>query len=101
MEKNAKHRQQEREKHAIYKADESSNKPKFYALDMFPYPSGAGLHVGHPKGYVATDVLARTKMLQGYNVLHPMGRDAFGLPAEQYAIKNKVNPTVSTAENVA
>lgn len=101
MEKTAKHRQQEREKHAIYKADESSNKPKFYALDMFPYPSGAGLHVGHPKGYVATDVLARTKMLQGYNVLHPMGRDAFGLPAEQYAIKNKVNPTVSTAENVA
>lgn len=97
----SKHRQQEREKHHIYKVDESSNKPKFYVLDMFPYPSGAGLHVGHPKGYVATDVLARTKMLQWYNVLHPMGRDAFGLPAEQYAIKNKVNPTISTAENVA
>lgn len=97
----SKHRQQEREKHAIYKANESSDKPKFYVLDMFPYPSGAGLHVWHPKWYVATDVLARAKMLQWYNVLHPMGRDAFWLPAEQYAIKNKVNPTVSTAANVA
>jgi len=97
----AKNRQELREKNKIYKTTESSEKPKFYVLDMFPYPSGSWLHVWHPKGYVATDVLARTKMLQGYNVLHPMGRDAFGLPAEQYAIKNKVNPTVSTAENVA
>ena len=88
-------------KEKTYKTTESSDKPKFYALDMFPYPSGAGLHVGHPKGYLATDSLARLKMLQGYNVLHPMGFDAFGLPAEQYAIKNKVNPAVSTATNVA
>jgi leucyl-tRNA synthetase len=85
-------------KEKTYKTTESSDKPKFYALDMFPYPSGAGLHVGHPKGYLATDSLARLKMLQGYNVLHPMGFDAFGLPAEQYAIKNKVNPAVSTAD---
>ena len=68
---------------------------------MFPYPSGEGLHVGHPKGYVASDVIARQKMLQGYNVLHPMGWDAFGLPAEKYAIKNKVHPAISTAKNVA
>ncbi|MEI6650046.1 MAG: class I tRNA ligase family protein [Candidatus Moraniibacteriota bacterium] len=74
---------------------------KFYALDMFPYPSGAGLHVGHPKGYIATDVIARMKQLQGYAVLHPMGWDAFGLPAEQYAIKNKTHPSKTTRENVA
>lgn len=97
----AQQRQKKREEHHIYTVDESSNKPKFYVLDMFPYPSWSGLHVWHPKWYVATDVLARTKMLQWYNVLHPMWRDAFGLPAEQYAIKNKVNPTISTAENVA
>lgn len=74
---------------------------KFYALDMFPYPSGAGLHVGHPKGYIATDVVSRFKMLSGYSVLHPMGWDAFGLPAENYAIKNKVHPKIAVAENIA
>lgn len=78
-----------------------SREKKFYVLDMFPYPSGVGLHVGHPKGYIATDVVARMKMLQGYSVLHPMGWDAFGLPAENYAIKNKSNPNVFTAKSVA
>lgn len=84
----------------VFKTKENSEKPKFYALDMFPYPSGAGLHVGHPKGYIATDVMARMKMMQGYSVLHPMGWDAFGLPAENYAIKNKVHPAVATAANI-
>jgi leucyl-tRNA synthetase len=74
---------------------------KFYVLDMFPYPSGTGLHVGHPKGYIATDVVARMKQLQGYGVLHPMGWDAFGLPAEQFAIKNKVHPSVAVKKNIA
>lgn len=78
-----------------------SRTKKFYALDMFPYPSGAGLHVGHPKGYIATDVVSRFKMLSGYSVLHPMGWDAFGLPAENYAIKNKVHPRKAVQENVA
>ena len=76
-------------------------KPKFYVLDMFPYPSGAGLHVGHPEGYTATDIVARYKRLRGFNVLHPMGWDAFGLPAEQYAIKTGQHPAVTTRENVA
>jgi leucyl-tRNA synthetase len=75
--------------------------PKYYALDMFPYPSGAGLHVGHPEGYIATDIVARYKRMCGFNVLHPMGWDAFGLPAEQYAIKTGQHPAVTTAENVA
>src|SRR3989304_2979824 len=75
-------------------------KKKFYVLDMFPYPSGAGLHVGHPKGCIATDVLARMKQLQGYGVLHPMGWDAFGLPAEQFALKNKVHPEKAVKENI-
>ncbi|OGH95100.1 MAG: hypothetical protein A2538_04140 [Candidatus Magasanikbacteria bacterium RIFOXYD2_FULL_41_14] len=88
------------EKNKIYKTNESSDKPKYYVLDMFPYPSGAGLHVGHPKGYIATDIVARQKMMQGYNVLHPMGWDAFGLPAENYALKNKVHPAEATAENI-
>ena len=76
-------------------------KPKYYVLDMFPYPSGAGLHVGHPEGYTATDILGRYKIMRGFNVLHPMGWDAFGLPAEQYAVKTGQHPAVTTAQNVA
>ena len=84
----------------MFQVKEDIARPKFYILDMFPYPSGVGLHVGHPKGYIATDVVARMKMMQGFNVLHPMGWDAFGLPAENYALKNKMHPVVATAENV-
>src|SRR2546429_3846735 len=76
-------------------------KPKFYILDMFPYTSGAGLHVGHPEGYTATDILARYRRAQGYHVLHPMGWDAFGLPAEQYAIKTGQHPRQTTEQNIA
>ena len=79
----------------IYKTTDDTSKPKSYVLDMFPYPSGEGLHVGHPKGYIATDIYSRFKRMNGYNVLHPMGWDAFGLPAENYAIKNKVNPEIA------
>lgn len=85
----------------IFVADKISEKPKYYVLDMFPYPSGAGLHVGHPLGYIATDIIARYKRAKGFNVLHPMGFDAFGLPAEQYAIQVGVHPTTTTAENTA
>lgn len=84
----------------VYKVTNDTSKPKYYVLDMFPYPSGAGLHVGHPLGYIASDIFARYKRLQGYNVLHPMGYDAFGLPAEQYAIQTGVHPAVSTNNNI-
>lgn len=85
----------------IYKTAENSTKPKQYVLDMFPYPSGEGLHVGHPRGYIATDVYSRMKQMQGFNVLHPMGWDAFGLPAENFAIKNKIHPREAVEKNVA
>lgn len=84
-----------------FKTVNEESKPKFYALDMFPYPSGAGLHVGHPEGYTATDILSRFKRMQGYNVLHPMGWDAFGLPAEQYALDTGNDPAEFTAKNIA
>ena len=84
-----------------YKVSNDSAKPKYYVLDMFPYPSGAGLHVGHPLGYIASDVFSRYKRLKGFNVLHPMGYDSFGLPAEQYAIEHGIPPAVSTDQNIA
>ncbi|MGE7092181.1 leucine--tRNA ligase [Lysinibacillus sp. NPDC048646] len=84
-----------------FKTENETDKPKFYALDMFPYPSGSGLHVGHPEGYTATDILSRFKRMQGYNVLHPMGWDAFGLPAEQYALDTGNDPAEFTAKNIA
>jgi len=84
-----------------YKVENTSGKPKYYALDMFPYPSGAGLHVGHPLGYIASDIFARYKRLKGFNVLHPMGYDSFGLPAEQYAIQTGQHPAVTTEQNIA
>lgn len=84
-----------------YKADSQSDKPAFFVLDMFPYPSGAGLHVGHPLGYIASDIYARYKRLKGFNVLHPMGYDAFGLPAEQYAIQTGTHPEVTTNKNIS
>jgi leucyl-tRNA synthetase len=84
----------------VYQVNNESDKPKFYVLDMFPYPSGAGLHVGHPLGYIASDIYARYKRLQGFNVLHPMGFDSFGLPAEQYAIETGQHPAVTTENNI-
>ncbi|MFY7990552.1 MAG: class I tRNA ligase family protein, partial [Fluviicola sp.] len=84
-----------------FKAEDLNEKPKFYVLDMFPYPSGAGLHVGHPLGYIASDVYARYKRLRGFNVLHPMGYDSFGLPAEQYAIQTGQHPVITTQANIA
>ncbi|MBR1543835.1 MAG: leucine--tRNA ligase, partial [Muribaculaceae bacterium] len=84
-----------------YQVDIDSNKPKFYVLDMFPYPSGAGLHVGHPLGYIASDIFSRYKRLQGFNVLHPIGYDAYGLPAEQYAIQTGQHPEITTSKNIA
>lgn len=89
------------EESGLYKTTEDPKKPKSYVLDMFPYPSGEGLHVGHPKGYIATDVYSRYKKMTGHNILHPIGWDAFGLPAENYAIKNKVHPRVAVEKNVA
>ncbi|MBO5910235.1 MAG: class I tRNA ligase family protein, partial [Clostridia bacterium] len=89
------------EEHNTFKTDVwDFSKPKFYALDMFPYPSGSGLHVGHPEGYTATDIVSRMKRMQGYNVLHPMGYDSFGLPAEQYAIDTGNNPAIFTEKNI-
>lgn len=86
--------------HQTYKVVENKEKEKFYVLNMFPYPSGAGLHVGHPLGYIASDIYARYKRLQGFNVLNPMGYDAYGLPAEQYAIQTGQHPAVTTATNI-
>ena len=83
-----------------YKIIEDDSKKKFYVLDMFPYPSGSGLHVGHPLGYIASDIYARYKRLNGFNVLHPMGYDSFGLPAEQYAIQTGQHPEITTENNI-
>ena len=83
-----------------FKTSESTEKPKYYVLDMFPYPSGAGLHVGHPLGYIASDIFSRYKRLKGFNVLHPMGYDSFGLPAEQYAIQTGQHPAITTEANI-
>ncbi|PRY84550.1 leucine--tRNA ligase [Mongoliibacter ruber] len=92
--------QQYWEQNQIFNAKVDPSKPKFYSLDMFPYPSGAGLHVGHPLGYIASDIITRYKRLQGFNVLHPMGYDSFGLPAEQYAIQTGQHPAITTEENI-
>ena len=92
--------------HKVFRAknpgdrDFDPEQPKFYALDMFPYPSASGLHVGHPEGYTATDIVSRYKRATGHNVLHPMGWDAFGLPAEQYAIQTNTHPSTTTAQNI-
>ena len=89
------------EEQHTYRVEEDNSKKKFYVLNMFPYPSGAGLHVGHPLGYIASDIFARHKRLQGFNVLNPMGYDAYGLPAEQYAIQTGQHPAVTTETNIA
>lgn len=88
------------ENEGVYRVTHENNKPKYYVLDMFPYPSGSGLHVGHPLGYIASDIVSRYKRMDGYNVLHPMGYDAFGLPAEQFAIQTGIHPAVSTKTNI-
>ncbi|HVZ25485.1 MAG TPA: class I tRNA ligase family protein, partial [Sediminibacterium sp.] len=88
------------QEHHLYQVRNDFSKPKCYVLDMFPYPSGAGLHVGHPLGYIASDIYSRFKRLKGFQVLHPMGYDAFGLPAEQYAIEHGIHPAVSTEQNI-
>ncbi|MEO8734365.1 MAG: class I tRNA ligase family protein, partial [Flavobacteriales bacterium] len=88
-------------KRGTYRVENDTTKPKYYVLDMFPYPSGAGLHVGHPLGYIASDIVARFKRHNGFNVLHPMGYDSFGLPAEQYAIQTGQHPAKTTEDNAA
>ena len=87
--------------HKTFRAERHAGRPKMYVLDMFPYPSGAGLHVGHLENYTASDIVARFKRMRGFNVLHPIGWDAFGLPAEQYAVKTGIHPAITTAENIA
>src|SRR5438105_15761128 len=86
--------------HQTFKTPNDSPKPKYYVLDMFPYPSGSGLHVGHVEGYTATDIIARHKRQKGYNVLHPMGWDSFGLSAEQYAVRTGIQPAINTKKNI-
>ena len=93
--------QEKWQKKNVYKVNNDTAKPKYYVLDMFPYPSGAGLHVGHPLGYIASDIVARYKRHKGFNVLHPQGYDSFGLPAEQYAIQTGQHPEKTTRENIA
>ena len=88
------------DKNQTFLTDQDRNKPKYYVLDMFPYPSGTGLHVGHPLGYIASDIVSRYKRLEGFNVLHPMGFDAFGLPAEQFAIQSGQHPAITTEKNI-
>src|SRR6266498_3234635 len=92
--------QQQWKENKVYKVSNESSKPKHYVLDMFPYPSGAGLHVGHPLGYIASDIIARYKRAKGFEVLHPMGWDAFGLPAEQFAIDTGNHPAGFTDKNI-
>ena len=88
------------EENETFRTEDSSDLPKYYVLDMFPYPSGQGLHVGHPLGYIATDIVSRYKRMKGFNVLHPMGWDAFGLPAEQHALETGTHPAKTTASNI-
>ena len=88
------------EQNETFQVENKSDLPKYYVLDMFPYPSGAGLHVGHPLGYIASDIYSRYKRLKGFNVLHPMGFDSFGLPAEQYAIQTGQHPAITTEQNI-
>ena len=89
------------DEHKTFQAGTDYSKPKFYALVEFPYPSGQGLHIGHPRPYTAMDIVARKRRMEGYNVLFPMGWDAFGLPTENYAIKNKIHPAIVTEKNIA
>ncbi len=91
--------QQYWEENKTFRVEIDHSRPKYYILDMYPYPSGSGLHVGHPEGYTATDIVARYKRMKGFNVLHPMGWDAFGLPAEQYAIETGTHPAITTNKN--